>query len=57
MSLSPFNLGVHTLVCISVAPLLVPVLPLPEESVIVVESNFHQATGEPDIAVCGVPLL
>ena len=42
----------------SVAPLLVPVFPLPEESVIAFWSfSFHQAWGEKDIAVSGVPKL
>ena len=41
-----------------VAPLLVPVYPLPEESVIAFwSSSFHQAVGEKDIAVSGVPKL
>ena len=42
----------------SVAPLLVPVFPLPEESVIAFwSSSFHQAWGEKDILVSGVPKL
>ena len=42
----------------SVAPLLVPVYPLPEESVIAFwSSSFHQAWGEKDILVSGVPKL
>ena len=40
-------------------PLLVPLLPLPELSCIpvVVLSSFHQALGEKDILVSGVPKL